>query len=428
MIKRVVLVLALAIPAGFGYWWYVGYDMAPQWTEKEVSILASLGLAQLPELQPDPSNAVGDNPAAAALGHQLFFDTRLSANGAVSCATCHRPDQFFTDGLEVGQGLGRVSRHTMSLVGVAYSSWFFWDGRKDSLWSQALGPLENPLEHGITRVRLVQIVSGDPSYRVAYESLFGPLPDFSDLKRFPSNAAPVGFPEPDAAWAGMRSEDQESVNVVFSNLGKALAAYERLLMPGESDFDRYVAAVTAGDIASANAILTAEQSAGLKLFVGKAQCTNCHNGPLLTNNEFHNTSVLSASGQVPSLGHAEGVRLAFQDPFNCLGPYSDDPEKQCSELRFARVGKELVGTQRTPSLRNVAETSPYMHAGQIPSLKAVLDQYNRAPEAMIGHNEAKPLGLRPAELKQIEAFLHTLSAPPDVEPQWLNPPPRLVGG
>lgn len=422
MIKKAILGLSLAVAAGCGFWWYVGFDSVPEWTDKELSILSSLSLEQLPDVPPDPSNRVGDSPAAAALGHRLFFDTRLSANGAVSCATCHQPNQLFTDGLDVGQGLGRVSRHTMSLIGVAYSSWFFWDGRKDSLWSQALGPLEDPLEHGVTRTRLVQIISGDPTYRAAYESVFGPLPDFSDLRRFPSQAAPVGFPEPDAAWAGMHAEDKNAVNVAFSNLGKALAAYQRLLEPGETDFDRYVAAMMDGDPAKANAILTPRQSAGLKLFIGKGQCTNCHNGPLFTNNEFHNTSVLSAPGQVPALGHAEGVRLAFQDPFNCLGSYSDDTEKRCPELRFARVGNELVGTQRTPSLRNVAETPPYMHAGQIQTLAAVLDQYNRAPDAMIGHNEAKPLGLRPAELAQLEAFLHTLSAPPDVDPQWLVPP------
>lgn len=428
MLKQFILAASIAAAAAFAYWWFVGVDSAPQWTESEVALLSSLSLEHLPELDPDPTNRVADLPAAAQLGHQLFFDTRLSANGAVSCATCHRPNLFFTDGLEVGHGLGRVARHTMSLIGVAYSPWFFWDGRKDSLWSQALGPLEDPLEHGITRVRLVQIISANAAYRSAYEKLFGPLPDFSNLKRFPSQAAPVGYPAPDAAWASMRPEDQNAVNVAFSNIGKALAAYQRLLKPGESRFDRYVAAVVAGDMQRANTLLTPEQSAGAKLFVGKGQCTNCHNGPLLTNNEFHNTSVLSAQGQVPALGRAEGVRKAFQDPFNCLGPYSDDPEKLCSELRFTRVGKELVGTQRTPSLRNVAETPPYMHAGQIPTLKQALEQYNSAPDAMIGHNEAKPLGLRPAELAQLEAFLHTLTGQPDVEARWLKPPEGQLDG
>ena len=114
---------------------------------------------------------------------------------------------------------------------------------------------------------------------------------------------------------------------------------------------------------------------------------------------------------MPDKGRVVGVRQVQSDIFNCDGPYSDDPGRKCAELKFARTGPELIGAFRTPSLRNLENTAPFMHKGQIASLIEVLQHYNQAPLAMIGHNEAKQLGLRDSELRQLEAFLHTLSAP-----------------
>src|SRR5262245_5439427 len=107
-----------------------------------------LELSPLPAPPADPTNAVYERPAAARLGQALFYDTRLSADGTVACATCHQPAKSWTDGKPLGVGLAQVSRHTMTLWNVAYNRWFFWDGRKDTLWSQALGPLEDAREHG----------------------------------------------------------------------------------------------------------------------------------------------------------------------------------------------------------------------------------------------------------------------------------------
>ena len=108
--------------------------------------------------------------------------------------------------------------------------------------------------------------------------------------------------------------------------------------------------------------------------------------------------------------------------FNCVGYFSDDSDANCAELRFARTGDELIGAHKTPSLRNVALTAPYMHAGQMTSLTEIIDQYNRAPLAMIGHNEAEPLDLSGRELRQLESFLGSLAAPPATPHQWLEPP------
>lgn len=377
------------------------------WSDEELSILRSLAIDSLPPLAPDPSNAVADEPLAKQLGEALFFEPRLSANQAISCSTCHQPIRHFTDGLPRGQAIGTSKRNTPSIIGTAYSPWLYWDGRRDSQWSQALSPLEDANEHGSNRIEVVKVIADDKSYRQQFEALFGPLPDVDDNVRFPAiTGAPVG-PKWQSAWSAMTEEDQRAINEAFANIGKAIAAFERNLLPTASRFDEYVVALQNGD-QSQYELLNDDEIRGLRLFIGKANCTQCHNGPLLTNNEFHNTGVLSASGERPDKGRAAGVREALDDPFNCLGEYSDDPQRRCAELEFVRTGPELIGAVRTPSLRNVEFTAPYMHKGQVATLMEVLVHYDLAPDAMIGHNEAKPLELSNKELRQLEAFLKTL--------------------
>lgn len=398
--------------SAFTAWWVPHGAEAPAWTDTEVLLLRSLWIETLPPVPADPSNAVADNPRAAEFGRQLFFDTRLSANGEVACATCHQPQRNFTDGLARGRGLGVSKRNTRSIVGSAFSPWQYWDGRKDSLWSQALSPLEDPREHAGNRMQLVRLVSADSGYRGAYTALFGDLPDLSDRERFPDAAAPGGEAALAAAWQAMDSADQHEVTKTFVNLGKSIAAYERLLSPGASRFDAFVQAVLESDPAAQEELFSAAEVRGLRLFIGKANCLQCHNGPLFTNNEFHNTGLLPFPGEVPDKGRAEGVRQVLQDPFNCLGTWSDAAGQRCEELRFVRRGvPELLGATRTPSLRNLAGTEPFMHQGQFNSLGEVLDHYNRAPAALVGHNELKPLMLGRRDLRDIEDFLRTLYTP-----------------
>ncbi|NOR35233.1 MAG: methylamine utilization protein, partial [Woeseiaceae bacterium] len=231
-----------------------------KWSDADVVVLRSLWIGSLPELPPDPTNAVSDDPRAAELGHALFFDTGLSPSGAIACATCHRPELRFTDGMQKGRGVGQSKRNTRSIVSVAYSPWQYWDGRRDSQWAQALSPIEDPAEHGGSRHHTVNAVALDDQFRRQYEDLFGALPDL---------------------------DESRNVDRVFSNIGKAITAYERLIMPGASRFDRYVEAILSGD--DEKNLYAADEIAGLRLFIGKASCTQCHNGPLLTNHEFHNT-------------------------------------------------------------------------------------------------------------------------------------------
>jgi cytochrome c peroxidase len=356
------------------------------WSEEEISVLKSLWLESLPDLPVDSSNAVADDPVAADFGRQLFFDSRLSANGGIACATCHQIERRFTDGLQKGQAIGTTDRHTPSIVGSAYSPWQFWDGRRDSQWAQALAPLEDANEHGSNRTDVVRLITTDSDYRPIYESLFGTLPD-----ALFTNA--------------------ELLNTAFANVGKSIAAFERTLMPTPSRFDEYVTALVNDYEINQEQLLNDEELAGLRLFIGDANCTQCHNGPLFTNHEFHNTGLINFPGDVPDKARVAGVQEVLANEFNCLGPYSDDPARHCAELEFARTGVDLIGAIKTPSLRNLENTAPFMHKGQLATLAAVLDHYNEAPDAMIGHNEAKPLGLSRRELRQIEAFLLMLAAP-----------------
>jgi cytochrome c peroxidase len=387
------------------------------WSDSEITILRSLSLSSLPPLKPDPSNAVADDPRASALGKQLFFDTRLSANGKISCATCHQPTRYFTDGLGQAQGIGKTSRGAPSLLGASYNAWYFWDGRRDSQWAQALGPLENGLEHGGTRIEYARLIGDDPEYRAAYEALFGSPPDLSDRQRFPDKAGPSADRKINDAWGNMSEADRKLVTRVFVNIGKSIAAYERLLRPRPARFDAYVEALQAQDAPAMDEAMTQDEVAGLKLFIGKAMCIRCHNGPLFTDHSFHNIGVPFAEGLRLDWGRYQGVQKALKDEFNCRSEYSDAKETDCVELRFAKTMKdETIGAFKAPSLRNVAETAPYMHSGQFAGLDAVLQHYNKTTssrKAPIGHSDLLPINLSEQELAQLKAFLHTLTGPPD---------------
>ena len=133
----------------------------------------------------DPTNAVADDPRAAHLGRRLFFEKRLSGDGRLSCAHCHDPEQAFTDGKTLAEGVGRTERNSPSLLNVAWQRWLFWDGRADTLWSQALKPLEHPLEMNGNRVAVARLLASDASLRVEYEALFNALPPMNDTHQSP---------------------------------------------------------------------------------------------------------------------------------------------------------------------------------------------------------------------------------------------------
>jgi cytochrome c peroxidase len=390
-----------------------------RWTPQERALLHSLSLASLGPLPADPSNRFADDSAAARLGHRLFFDARMSGTGTVSCATCHMPEREFQDGRALAEGVGTATRRTMPVAGTAHSAWQFWDGRADSQWAQALGPLESPVEHGGDRTQYAHLVAAE--HRETYEAVFGPLPDLADL---PRHAGPVADTAKAAAWLRIPAARREDVSRVYANIGKAIAAYERRIGFAPARFDRYVEAELAGRPHSPESALSRDEEAGLRLFIGKGSCVNCHNGALLTDNHFHNTGVpFSATALPPDSGRAAGVRQALAGEFSCASRYSDARPADCQELRFAVTeGEELLRAYKTPSLRNVAERAPYMHAGQLASLADVVAHYSRAPAAPFGHSELKPLRLSAREQQQLAAFLRTLSGPLAAPPGFLDVP------
>jgi cytochrome c peroxidase len=394
---NVVVVSALVFPATAG----LG---GGNFSDAEKATIASLSLSALKPLPPDPTNRFADQPGPAAFGATLFFEQRLSRDGNVACSTCHMIDRQFQDDRPFGVAVGETRRRTMPLAGVAYNPWFFWDGRRDSLWAQALVPLENLDEHAGTRTAYAHLIARE--FKVRYVRIFGPLPDLSAL---PASAGPFGDESERAAWAGMTDQQRYDIDIVFANMGKALAAFERTITHQPTRFDRFADALASGRNPTGDTALTDDEISGLRLFIGKAGCVTCHRGPRLTDNRFHNNGAPPAVGKPPDLGREEGVAEVLADPFNCLGRFRDGTDDACGALRdLARGEPELKGAFKTPSLRGVASRAPYMQAGQFKSLGEVVDHYVRAPQAPEGRSEVKPLQLSERERAALVAFLRTL--------------------
>lgn len=193
---------------------------------------------------PDPSDVHADDPRAAALGARLFADTGFSAAGTVACTTCHAPALAFTDGFPTSRGAAVGDRNSPSVLFSAHQKWQFWDGRVDTLWAQALGPLENDREYGSSRLAVVHRLAD--VYRAEFEAVYGPLPELGDAGRFPPSGRP-GQP----AWDAMMPADRTAVTRAFVGFGKAIASFERTLRAEDSALDRYAR----GDV---NALTPAE--------------------------------------------------------------------------------------------------------------------------------------------------------------------------
>jgi cytochrome c peroxidase len=371
------------------------------WNHEEVALLKSLALStgNKPPLFELKTNEYAGSSSAAAFGHQLFFDTDLSHNRETACASCHHPDKAFTDGVVHPVTHTQASpRNTPTLVGAARSPWQFWDGRSDSLWSQALEALESPLDHGMPRAEVIQLIK--EKYRTDYEALFGMLP---------------------------ASDDSAAIDLAFTNVGKAIGAYVAMLEPAPGRFDRYVAGLVGGQVSDTPVErLTNTEIAGLKLFINdeKGQCVSCHNGPLFTNNEFKAINVPDFSGI--DKGRLAGADQVLRNPFNCLGEFSDAEEESCGDLIYIKQNDlELVAAFKVPTLRNLSLTAPYMHSGIFPRLADVLRYYNHPLQHAGDHLDIAPLDMFPHELEQLEAFLMTLDGGINIDRKWLEPPENM---
>jgi cytochrome c peroxidase len=363
----------------------------------------------------DLTNRVVNKPAAIQLGRVLFFDEKLSANSLVSCATCHIPEKNFQDNRKVAFGLDSGLRRTMPIEGAQWAPWLFWDGRKDSLWSQALGPLEDQKEHGATRSQLAVYVL--KNYGFEYRSVFpAEIPDFS---AWPERASPIVPGDASDNWMLLSAQTRHQINTVFANIGKMIAAYEGTLLPQVNRFDLYIESKLAG-MRSNSELLSVDELDGFRLFVGKAKCDSCHQGPRFTDDFFHNTGIPNSEGRAPDLGRFMAMAKVVADPFNCKGKYSDALPKSCEELEYMQKdARQFIGAFKTPSLRAVSSRSPYMHAGQYASLKDVVAHYVTAPDSFAGSvanynnpygrvSEIQPVILNEKEQAQLVAFLKTL--------------------
>jgi cytochrome c peroxidase len=376
----------------------------------ERGILTSVSLQALLPVPASPSNRVANNAEAAALGKALFFDPRLSGAGDQSCATCHQPDKQFTDGRVTGKGVNVLGRNTPTVIGGAWQTWFYWDGRRDSLWAQAIIPIEAPDEMAGSRLATVRLIASDQSYRTQYEALFGPLPESVTSNTLPPHGGPLTQGDAQAAWYGLSDTVRTQVNLVYANAGKAIAAYERTLVPQPSAFDQLMDAVAKGD--DAGKYLSEAAQAGARLFadIDKTGCLQCHNGALLTNGDFHNVGSGSFRGEALDFGRMFGVQSVQLDPFNCVGVFSDALPDECLALRFLSQDDhgDTAGAFKVPTLRNIAQTAPYFHDGRFATLAEVVAHYNEPPTDQ--EHELEPLALDETEIEQLVAFLESLSS------------------
>jgi len=313
----------------------------------------AIGTIALPStLPPSAGNRYADDESAALLGFRIFFDSRFSANLEVRCESCHSTDYFFSDRQPTPtKGLGDGVRNSPTVLNAARYTAFMWDGRADSLWSQPLLAFENPTEMDFTRLELAHQIG--VLYGKEYEEVFGALPDLSDATRFPARGAPG-----DEAFDTLSEDDQTTVNGIAANVGKALEAYMRKLSTGVSPVDAYLA----GD----EAALSERQIHGMYVFA-RSGCTDCHSGPQLSGNQFHNLGVPTPEGRDPDLGNAGGVEILAESAFGKNGAFWDGPEEAPSDA------EPVLGGFRTPSLRNLPNSAPYGHNGMFETLEAVVD-------------------------------------------------------
>ncbi|MEZ4450675.1 MAG: cytochrome c peroxidase [Nannocystaceae bacterium] len=391
--------------------------------------------AKIQELSPlldppdDPTNRYQHDAGAAALGQKFFFESdhagpltvgddgsngalgQAGETGKVSCAACHHGPWLIDNRStpnNASLGADWLPRNAASMVNtVYYFPWIENDGLLDSLWSEGMVDIEFNLSYNSSRLALAHVIFA--KYRDEYNAVFDPDldpaldPTHPDAARFPATGLP-GLPE----WEVMNPADQDHVTGIYVNWGKAMHAYLTLLVSKDAPFDRYVA----GDTAA----ISAAAKRGLKLFVGKAGCVECHATPHFSDDDFHNNGLAIAGDHIDPTekGRATTVPLVLAHEFNSKSPWSDDPSDD--RLDGLIEGDDLIGLWRTKGLRQIAETAPYMHSGQFSSLAEVVDFYNNGGSDSgfqgVKDDRMQPLNLSDGEKSDLVEFLKTLTGEP----------------
>lgn len=421
------LLIALVLLACSCAVWSVEQADVYSFTVADIAYLQQFSIDNLPPLPKAPDNRVADNKRAARLGLAIFSDTRFSATGELSCVSCHQPQLFFTDGLARAQGVARTRRNAPTLLGAAYGPWKNWDGSKDSLWSQALGPLENEKEQAISRLDVAKLIVR--FYLSDYEAVFGKLDNPQPLLALTSPASTIGSDQAVANWQQLTDHNRQRINRIFSNVGKAIMAYQRQIPLPASRFDQFLRQLARqpDNKQELARIMSSSEVRGMRLFVGAARCASCHNGPLLSNFEFHNVGAKESDTSDVDLGRYLGIERLRADEFTCLSSWSDASASQCEEMKFLKKnGPELVGAFKTPSLRNVAKTAPYMQSGQLATLEEVVAHYNqptppfydRKQHPSRPHFDIVPLNLSQQQQQDLVAFLQSLTSEMPADSPW----------
>ncbi len=371
---------------------------------QEIRLLDTLNIRHY-QPHPDPTNPISQNPKAIETGRRLFFDRQLSGSKNLSCASCHQPNRAFTDGLTLGFGENQLNHNTPTLLGVSQQRWFYHDGRKDSLWSQALGPMEARDEMASTRTEILRYFFTQEDYRDTYKALFGPSPDIAAL---PNNASPKGHEIERSAWKKIPVKLKRQYNMAFANIGRLIAAYETQLIPTPSRFDLYLDEIQSSGLSNQ---LNQEEILGLKLFISsKFRCIDCHNGPTFSNGQFHNIGTRRES----DLGRQAGGLAVLHDEFNCLGRYSTVNRDQCKKLKHIQKIEssfQSASSFKVPTLRNLPQTGPYFHDGRKKSLKGVVEHYRNPPKPPNTH-ELLEINMTDKEAKALVSFLQALNSKP----------------
>ncbi len=348
-----------------------------------------LGLPPVPIPANNPQT-----PAKITLGDKLFHDSRFSIDGTVSCAHCHNDKQAFTDGLQFSLGHHGLTgtRNAPTVVNAAFYHSQFWDGREPDLEGQSKQPLINPVEHGLANHQpILDIVRKDPDYALAFKSVFG----VSDKQ------------------------------VTIDHVAKAIASFERTLVSGNSAFDRYYFKHESGAMNDA-------QIRGFQLFTGQGRCISCHvieqDQAVFSDSRFHNIGIgiNQIQQDVPRLA------TAFLEAKNKGGDVDKMvlTDKKSSELGRFAVTDELsqIGAFKTPTLRNIAMTAPYMHDGSLKTLKDVIHHYNNGGASQAGDKVnpylsggIRPLNLIDSQIDDLVAFLQALTSPQYANPTSIPP-------
>ena len=341
---------------------------------------APLGLPPVPIPEDNPQT-----PEKIALGKKLFEDKRFSSTKTVACQNCHDPAKAFTDSpLSVSEGIKKLTgtRNAPTVVNAAYFDKQFWDGRSPSLEDQALHPPLNPVEMGLkTHEPILKIVRSDAEYKKAFQQVFS----------------------------------KSGKAITMKEVTQAIAAFERTQIAGNSPFDRYY-------FKGETAALNDAQKRGFDLYVNKGRCVSCHvieqTQAIFTDNRFHNVGVgiNDIQKDVPTLAgeFLKAKATLAEVDIKVLG------DKRTSELGRFAVTRTLddLGSFKTPTLRNVAATAPYMHDGSLKTLRDVIVHYNNGGVTKEGDpvndflsGGIRPLNLTEQEIDDLVAFMEALTSP-----------------